>query len=611
MNRIIGIDLGTTFSAVGSVKDGVPLVLPNGAERIVPSVVGLTPDNALIVGTPARNQYVLYPERTVKSIKRSMGTDRVVQLGDQAYSPAEISAIILREMKRIAEANLGEPIERAVITVPAYFSDAARQATKEAGEIAGFTVERILNEPTAAALAYGLDRSDETQIIAVYDLGGGTFDVSIVELNQGVLEVRASHGDTHLGGDDFDDRLVEHLAKIFKDEHGLDPRDDRKALARLARAAEQAKIALSSQPFARLREEYLMEKNRRPLHLDVEIERHEFEDLIKDLLQGTLTAFDAALRDAGMTKGDLDKVLLVGGSTRIPVVWEMLAEHIGLDPMMEINPDEAVALGAGVQAALIAGEPLDAILVDVTPHTLGIEVADIQFGRIVEDRFGPIIHRNTTLPTTRAQVFSALYPEQTAIKVRVYQGENTIASQNTLLGEFLFENLEQEIEGLPPRITVQFDLDVNGILNVSAADRGSGQAQQTTLRAAHTRLSPNDRAAASRRIEELWQTGTVVTGDPLLQRAKAWVENEEAQVHELADLVQRLEAAEHAGGGAAAEQLREELTDLLYDLEGTLEDSDRYPAGAWTAENDEDDEDDDEEAWTEDDEDNGGDEDDD
>ena len=584
MSKIIGIDLGTTFSAVGSVKDGVPIVLPNGAERIVPSVVGLTPDNALIVGTPARNQYVLYPERTVKSIKRSMGTDRVVQLGDRAYSSAEISAIILREMKRIAETNFGEPIARAVITVPAYFSDAARQATKEAGEIAGFTVERIINEPTAAALAYGLDRSNETQIIAVYDLGGGTFDVSIVELNQGVLEVRASHGDTHLGGDDFDDRLVEHLAKIFKEEHGLDPRDDRKALARLTRAAEQAKIALSSQPFAQVREEYLMEKNRRPLHLDVEIERHEFEDLIKDLLQGTLTAFDAALRDAGLTKGDLDKVLLVGGSTRIPLVWEMLAEHIGLDPMMEINPDEAVALGAGVQAALIAGEPLDAILVDVTPHTLGIEVADIQFGRVVEDRFGPIIHRNTTLPTTRAQVFSALYSDQTAIKVKVYQGENTIASQNTLLGEFLFENLEQEIDGLPPRITVQFDLDVNGILNVSAADRGSGQAKQTTLRAAHTRLSPNDRAAASQRIEELWQTGAVVAGDPLLQRARAWVQNEEEQVQELADLVQRLEEAEREGDVEAAARWREELTDLLYELEGTTQDAEEVEDNDWNDE---------------------------
>ena len=575
MSKIIGIDLGTTFSAVGFVRDGLPIILPNprgaagsGGERIVPSVVGLTPDNTLVVGTPARNQYVLYPERTVRSIKRSMGTDLTLTLGERAYTPAEISAIILREMKRIAEANLSEPLDRAVITVPAYFSDAARQATKEAGEIAGFTVERIINEPTAAALAYGLDRGDESQIIAVYDLGGGTFDVSIVELNQGVLEVRASHGDTHLGGDDFDDRLVEHLAHLFKEEHGLDPRDDRKALARLTRAAEQAKIALSSQPFARVREEYLMEENRRPLHLDVEVARHEFEDLIKDLLTGTLTAFDAALRDAGLTKGDLDKVLFVGGSTRIPLVWELVTEHVALEPMMEINPDEAVALGAGVQAALIAGEPLNAILVDVTPHTLGIEVAEFQFGRVIPDQFGPIIRRNTTLPTTRAQVFSALYPDQTAIKVKVYQGESTIASENTLLGEFLFEDLEQEIDGLPPRVTVQFDLDVNGILNVSAADRGSGQVKQTTLRATHTRLSPSDKAAASQHIDELWKASETVAVDPVLQRARAWVQSEERQVHDLADLVKRLEEAEQAGQRDEAARLREELTDLLYELEG-------------------------------------------
>lgn len=568
MSKIIGIDLGTTYSAAGFVRDGVPAILPNGAERIIPSMVGLTPNKALVVGTPARNQYVLYPENTVKSIKRSMGTHLRVTLGERDYSPAEVSAIILREMKRIAEANLGESVDRAVITVPAYFSDAARQATKEAGEIAGFTVERIINEPTAAALAYGLDRADETQIIAVYDLGGGTFDVSIVELNQGVLEVRASHGDTHLGGDDFDDRLVEHLAQLFKKEHGLDPRDDRKALARLTRAAEQAKITLSAQPFAQVREEYLMEKNRRPLHLEVEIARHEFEDLIQDLLQGTLTAFDAAVSDAGLSKGDLAKVLFVGGSTRIPLVWEMVAAHVGLEPMMEVNPDEAVALGAGVQAALIAGEPLDAILVDVTPHTLGIEVAELQFGRIVADRFGPIIRRNTTLPTTRAQAFSALYSDQTAIQVKVYQGENSIASANTLLGEFMFENLEPEIEGEPPHITVQFDLDVNGILAVSAVDRGSGQAKQTTLRAAHTRLSTSDKAAASQHLDQLWETVETASADPLLRRARAWVAQEERSANELAELVRQLEEAEKAGDASAALHLRNELTDLLYELEG-------------------------------------------
>ncbi|HKZ85562.1 MAG TPA: Hsp70 family protein [Anaerolineae bacterium] len=569
MSKIVGIDLGTTFSAVAHVQGGVPAILPNGAERIVPSVVGFTPAGALVVGTPARNQYVLYPERTVRSIKRRMGTDLPVTLNGRDYTPAEISAIILREMKRIAETNLGETVERAVITVPAYFPDAARQATKEAGEIAGFSVERIINEPTAAALAYGLDRAGERQIIAVYDLGGGTFDVSIIELNQGVIEVRASHGDTHLGGDDFDARLVDFLAGQFIEEHGVDPRDDRKALARLTRAAEQAKIELSTQPFAHVREEYLLEKDRRPLHLDVEVARAEFEKLIGDLLGGTLTAFDQALADAGLQKGDLEKLIFVGGSTRIPFVWELVANHVGLEPMVEINPDEAVALGAAVQAALIAGEPLDAILVDVTPHSLGIEVARWEFGRFVPDHYGIVVRRNTTLPARRAQVFSALYPDQTAIKVQVYQGESPTASQNTLLGEFLFEDLKQEAPGEPPHITVEFDLDLNGILNVSAVDRGSGQVKQTTLRAAHARLNPAAKEASARYVGELWEASTaaITGGDPLLAQARSWLDREIEEASALADLVARYEAAQRAGDEAEVGRLREELIDVLYDLD--------------------------------------------
>ncbi|MBI4219482.1 MAG: Hsp70 family protein [Chloroflexi bacterium] len=569
---IIGIDLGTTFSAVGHVQNGLPVILPNGSERIVPSVVGFTPEGALVVGTPARNQYALYPERTMRSIKRRMGTDVTVILNGRAYTPAEISAIILREMKRIAEANIGEAVTRAVITVPAFFSDAARQATKEAGEVAGFTVERILNEPTAAALAYGLDRGDDKQLVAVYDLGGGTFDVSIIELNQGVIEVRASHGDTHLGGDDFDERLVDLLAERFEAEHGLDPRGERRALARLTRAAEQAKITLSSQPFARVREEYLLEKDRRPLHLDAEIARSEFEDLIRDLLEGTLNAFDQALADAGLKAGDLDKVLFVGGSTRIPAVWEMIAQHIGLEPMVEVNPDEAVALGAGVQAALIAGEPLDTVLVDVTPHSLGIEVAEWLFGQLTPDHYSIILRRNTTLPTTRAQVFSAITPDQTAIEVKVYQGESPIASRNTLLGEFLFEDLKPEIPGQPPHITVEFDLDVNGILRISAADRGSGQVKQTTLRAAHTRLSPSDKEASARYIADLWEREVSASDmeeadDPLLSRARSLLVNRVEEMRPLADLVARLEAARREGRETEAAELGEQLLDLLYELE--------------------------------------------
>ncbi len=407
-------------------------------------------------------------------------------------------------------------------------------------------------------------------MIAVYDLGGGTFDVSIVELNQGVLEVRASHGDTHLGGDDIDERLMDDLAESCQDEHGLDPREDRKARARLLRAAEEAKITLSAQPFARVREEYLMEKDGRPLHLDREIERRAFEELIADRLEDTLSAFDRALGDAGLSAGDLDKVLFVGGSTRIPLVWEMVAAHTGLEPMSEINPDEAVALGAAVQAAIIAGEPLDAILVDVTPHSLGIEVAEWQLGEIVPDRYGIIIHRNTTLPTTRAQVFSALFPEQTAINVKVYQGESPVASQNTLLGEFLFEDLKPETPGEPPRVTVGFDLDVNGILHVQAADRGSAAVRQTTLQAAHTRLSTSAKEASARHLAELEGAPPDVAAgdvDPLLARARRLLRDRREDADELARLVAALEAARREGHYDAAEELSNQMLDLLYELE--------------------------------------------
>ncbi|MBI5030137.1 MAG: Hsp70 family protein [Chloroflexi bacterium] len=565
-DQIIGIDLGTTFSAVGFVSEGKPRILANGVERIVPSVVGFSPQGALLVGTPARNQYVLYPEHTVRSIKRKMGTDEKVALNGRAYSPQEISAIILREMKRIAEANLQSEVTRAVITVPAYFSDAARQATKDAGEIAGFAVERIINEPTAAALAYGLDKSAERQMVAVFDLGGGTFDVSIVELNSGVVEVHASHGNTQLGGDDFDELLMNHLAERFQDEHGVDPRIERKALARLTRAAEQAKITLSSQPFVRVREEYLMEREGTPLHLDVEVARNEFEELIEPLLEGTLASVDQALKDANLQARDLDKVLFVGGSTRIPRVWELVANHVGLEPHSEINPDEAVALGAGVQAAIIAGQPLDAILVDVTAHSLGIEVAELRFGQFIPDRYGVILHRNTTIPTTRAQVYSALTPEQTIVDLKVYQGEDPIASQNTLLGEFRFEGLKPEAPGLPPRVTVQFDLDVNGILRVSAVDRGSNRQAGVTVKAEHVPLSPAQKESARALIAGLDEEVEEHTAALLARARRALAERGEG-LDRVGQVVVELEDAVREQRADDQERLMEELTDLLYDLE--------------------------------------------
>jgi molecular chaperone DnaK len=581
MSRIIGIDLGTTFSATALVRDGVPQIVPQGDERIMPSVVGLTPNGNLLVGTPARNQYVLYPERTVRSIKRKMGQDVEVLLGDRSYKPQEISAMILRELKNGMEAQLGETVSGAVITVPAYFSDSARQATREAGEIAGLTVERILNEPTAAALAYGLDRTDERQLVAVYDLGGGTFDISIIELDTGVVEVRASHGNTQLGGDDFDERLVEYLAERFEQDHGIDPRGDRRALARLMRAAEDAKITLSSQPFTRVREEYLLTEEGRPLHLDVELSRVEFEALISDLVEGTLVSFDDALRDAGIAANDLTHILLVGGSTRIPLVWRMIHEHTNIEPETAVNPDEAVALGAAVQAAIVAGEPLDAILVDVTPHSLGIEVAEWEFGELIPDRYSVIIQRNTTIPTSRSEVYSAVVPEQRAIQIKVYQGESPVASHNTLLGEFLFDELRPEVAGQPPRVTVQFDFDVNGMLHISAVDRGSGKQARMSVKAARAHLSPADIARTRADLEELTanflaeadnlegeEESDTTEVEALLERARRVLKNSSGvTAAELQTAIAELEDAVKRGGAEAVEERAENLLDVLYDIE--------------------------------------------
>jgi len=505
-----------------------------------------------------------------------MGTDETVLCNGRPCSPTEISALILKEMKRIAEADLGEPVDRAVITVPAFFSDAARQATHEAGELAGFTVERIINEPTAAALAYGLDRVEDNQLVAVYDLGGGTFDVSIIELNQGVIEVRASHGDTHLGGDDFDALLTQWLVEQFMESHGAkaDPSGDPRAMARLARVAESSKIALSVQPFVQAREEYFLERDGKPLHLDLEVSRAALEALILPLLERSLACFDQALADAKLKASDLDRILLVGGSTRIPLVWELLAQHTGLEPMAELNPDEAVALGAGVQAAIIGGEPIEAVLVDLTPHSVGIEVAEWRFGGMVPDCFERLIHRNTALPTTRAKTFSAIHPDQTEIQVKIYQGEEAIASENTLLGEFSFKGLKPEKPGTPPAVTVEFDMDLNGILQVSATDRGSRKVAQTTVHAAHTRLSPSDKALAARFLDGLWDpeeddlaalTEAQEGDDPILAKARNYLAAHPEAAEALVPLLRDLEQAPEE----RVQERLDEILDALYDLEGT------------------------------------------
>ena len=571
MSRIIGIDLGTTNSGVSVVHGRFPEMLPNGNERIIPSVVGHTQDNQWLVGTPARNQYVLNPENTVRSIKREMGTDTRISLAGQQFSPQEISAFILRELKSIAERNLGEKVSDAVITVPAYFSDAARQATHDAGRIAGFNVRRIINEPTAAALAYGLNLAED-QLVLIYDLGGGTFDVSLVELMGGVVEVRASHGNTRLGGDDFDQRLAERIADRFQEQHGVDLRDNRRAWARLLRAAEATKIELSSRPFAWIKEEYLAEKQSVPLHLEHEISRHDFVEAIRDLLDQTLESIDRVIQDAEVETDEISQVLLVGGSTRIPAVWEQVADYLDIEPQMSINPEEAVALGAGVQAAIIAGQPIDAILVDVTPHSLGIAVAEWHLGHIVPDRYHTLIRRNTTIPVSREEVYATLFPHQDKIQIEVYQGENLVASQNVLLGDFLITDLEPESTNELAKVTVRFDFDVNGILHVTARDRKTGKQEKITVEASPARLSEAEILEATGRLAKTASAPIELPPEArvLVARAELLLAGDDLDSDaraELEEVLGEIRDAYAAGDLAFAEEWVEELLDILFDWE--------------------------------------------
>ena len=573
MSKIVGIDLGTTNSGVSIVQNGVPVMLLNGSERIIPSVVGYSEaSKGWLVGTPARNQYVLDPDNTVRSIKRKMGSQTRVNMAGQEFTPQQVSAFILRELKGIAERSLGEPVTDVVITVPAYFTDAARQATQDAGRIAGFNVRRIINEPTAAALAYGLNQIED-QMVLVYDLGGGTFDVSLVELMGGIVEVRASHGNTQLGGDDFDQYLAEAIATSFADQHGLDLRQDRRAWARLLRAAENAKIQLSAHPYTWVKEEYIAEKNGVPLHLEYEASRKDFEELIQPMLEQTLDSVKLVLAEAKIEANQLQQVLLVGGSSYIPAVWELLSDHLDIEPQMSINPEEVVALGAGVQAAIIAGEPIDAILVDVTPHSLGIAVAEHFMDQVISDRFKSLIRRNTTIPTSREEKFYAMYPEQDTIRVEVYQGESSIASHNTALGDFLITGLKSEDPDSSPEITVQFDLDVNGILKVTARDRISNQQESISVEASHTRMSEADilaardwanNEAAQAATADLPQAAAV-----LLRRAETLLAGEMGadDRQALSALLKNIHDAQTDSEPEDLGELLDTLEDMLFDLD--------------------------------------------
>ncbi len=571
MSRTIGIDLGTTNSVVSVIQDGKPIIISYENEKILPSVVGIGPDGKLLIGTPARNQYVLKPEDTIRSIKREMGTAKKVSMGGKEYTPQEISAFILRELKRRAEEHLGEPVERCAITVPAYFSDAQRQATKDAGEIAGMDVARIINEPTAAALAYGLDKEEEQKVL-VYDLGGGTFDVSLVEINSGVIEVISTHGNNKLGGDDFDERIVERLLEYFKDEHGIDLAQDRKAMARLTRAAERSKILLSDRPYARIQEEFIASKKGRPINLDYELSRSEFESLIADLIDSTKESVDIVLKDGNIKPNDIDKVLLVGGSTRIPAVRRLITDiFMEAAPSAAVNPDECVALGAAVQGGIIDGEEsIEAILVDVTPYSLGIAVLYREYGLSIPDYYSVLIPRNTAIPTSKADVFTTSYDDQDAVDIKVYQGEHAIASQNVLLGEFELGDIPSAPAGVP-KIIVTFDYDVNGIVNVSAKNKDTGAEQKIVITNAAERMSEYQKDIAISRADELWDEEDkmeLTSIRALIRKTKELIEEIDLENAEgLEDLIDELEDAIDSRDIKTVLQTSEELEDLLYELE--------------------------------------------
>ncbi|HEY8392387.1 MAG TPA: molecular chaperone DnaK [Capillibacterium sp.] len=472
MSKIIGIDLGTTNSCAAVMEGGEAVVIPSAeGGRTVPSVVGFSKNGERLVGQIAKRQAVANPERTVVSIKRHMGTNYKVKIDDKEFTPQEISAMILRKIKTDAEAYLGEKVEKAVITVPAYFTDAQRQATKDAGAIAGLEVLRIINEPTAAALAYGLDKTD-THTILVFDLGGGTFDVSILELGDGVFEVKATSGNNRLGGDDFDERIIRWMVENFKQEHGVDLSKDRMAMQRLKEAAEKAKIELSGMLTTNINLPFITAVDGQPVHLDMNLTRAKFEELIADLVQATEGPTKRAMADAGLEPGQIDKVILVGGSTRVPAVQEMVKRLTGKEPFKGVNPDEVVAIGAAIQAGVLSGEVKDIVLLDVTPLSLGIETLGGIFTRIIE--------RNTTIPTTKKQIFSTAADNQTAVDIHVLQGEREFAADNVTLGRFRLDGIPPAPRGVP-QIEVTFDIDANGIVHVSAKDLGTGKEQKITI----------------------------------------------------------------------------------------------------------------------------------
>lgn len=545
MSKIIGIDLGTTNSCVAVLEGGEPVVIANAeGARTTPSVVAFTKNGERLVGETAKRQAITNPDRTIASIKRHMGENYTVEIDGKSYTPQDISAMILGKLKADAEAYLGEKVSEAVITVPAYFSDAQKQATKDAGKIAGLNVKRIINEPTAASLAYGLDKADGSQKILVYDLGGGTFDVSVLELGDGVFEVLATNGDTHLGGDDFDNAVLNFLADSFMAEHGIDLRKDNMALQRLKEAAEKAKKELSSAQTTKINLPFITVSEAGPLHMDMDLTRARFDQLTSDLVDRSIEPMKKAMADAGVTNADISKVILVGGSTRIPAVQAAVQKVTGKEPFKGINPDECVAVGASIQAGVLTGEVNDVLLLDVTPLSLSIETLGGVATKLIE--------RNTTIPTKKSQIFSTAADNQTAVDVHVMQGEREMAADNITLGRFQLTGIAPAPRGIP-QIEVTFDIDANGIVNVSAKDLGTGKEQQITITSS-TKLSEDEINAKIKEAEQYAEEDKKKKEEvEVKNQAEGMLFETEKQMNELGD---KVTADEKSKVDAAREDLK-------------------------------------------------------